>query len=68
MALDADNKTFVMHVAIREQEKMPVHFEKQAHVKALLFYKALTKISAEYFNYSNVFLAETHRNFQKTPE
>ena len=28
--LDADNKTFVMHVAIREQEKMPVHFKKQA--------------------------------------
>ena len=25
-ALDADSETFVVHVAIREREKMPVHF------------------------------------------
>ena len=28
--LDANSETFVVHVAIREREKMPVHFEKQA--------------------------------------
>ena len=33
-ALHANNKTFVVHMAIREQEKMPVHFEKQAQIKA----------------------------------
>ena len=27
-ALDADSKTFVMHVAIREREKMPMHSKK----------------------------------------
>ena len=30
VALDADSKTFVVHVAIREQEEMPMHSEKQA--------------------------------------
>ena len=29
-ALDIDNKTFVMHIAIREQEEMPVHSKRQA--------------------------------------
>ena len=33
-ALDADSETFVMYVAIREQEKMPVHSEKQAQIEA----------------------------------
>ena len=37
---------------------MPVHFKKQAQVEALLFDKALTKVSVEYFNYSDVFSAE----------
>ena len=27
-ALDANSKTFVVHVAIREREEMPVHFER----------------------------------------
>ena len=29
-ALDVDNETFVIHVAIWEQEKMPVHSKRQA--------------------------------------
>ena len=33
-ALDVNNKTFVMHVAIWEREKMPVHSKKQAHIEA----------------------------------
>ena len=33
-ALDADSETFVVHVAIREQEKMPVHSERQADIEA----------------------------------
>ena len=56
--LDADSETFVVHVAIREREEMPVHVEKQAQVGGLLFNKAPTKIPAEYFDYSNVFSAE----------
>ena len=28
LALDVDSKTFVIYVAIRKQEKMPVHFKK----------------------------------------
>ena len=62
VALDADNKIFVVHVAIREQERMPVHSEKQAqikaHVGALLFNKAPIEVLAEYSNYSDVFSAE----------
>ena len=62
MALDVDNKTFVMHVAIWEQKKMPVHFKKQAQIEAqvgaLLFNETLTKVLVEYSDYSNVFSAE----------
>ena len=64
-ALDIDSKTFVVHVAIRKQEEMPVHSEKQAQVGALLFDKASTKVLAEYSNYSNVFSAE---NATELPE
>ena len=33
-ALDANNETFVMHMAFREREEMPVHFKRQAQIKA----------------------------------
>ena len=56
--MDVNSKTFVVHVAIREWEEMPVHSEKQAQIGALLFDKAPTKVPAKYFNYSNVFSAE----------
>ena len=56
--LDANSKTFVVHIVIWKQEEMPVHFEKQAQVGALLFNKAPTRILAEYFDYSNVFSTE----------
>ena len=58
VALDANNKTFVMHVAIREQEEMPVHSEKQAKVGALLFNEAPTEVLTEYSDYSDIFSAE----------
>ena len=64
-ALDMDSETFVVYKAIREQEKMPVHAEKQAHVGALFFDKALTEVLAEYSDYSNVFSAE---NATELPE
>ena len=80
-ALDADSETFVVHVAIREREKMLVHSERQvqieakahidaqgqsrAQVGALIFNKAPIEVPAEYFDYSNVFLAE---NTAKLPE
>ena len=62
---------FVIYVAIQEQKKMPVHFKKQAQIKtqsgvqvrALLFDKALTKILAEYSNYSNIFLVKNIAEF-----
>ena len=60
--LDAGSEIFMMHVAIREREKILVHSERQtqieAQVRALLFNKALTMVSAEYSNYSNVFSAK----------
>ena len=61
-ALDADNETFVMHVAIREQEEIPVHSKRQAQIEAqvgaLLFNKTPTEVQTEYSDYSNVFLAK----------
>ena len=61
-AMDVNSKTFVVHVAIWERERMPVHFKKQAQIKAqvgaLLFNKAPTEVPAEYSDYSNVFSAE----------
>ena len=56
--LDADSKTFVIHVAIQEREEMPMHAERQAQVGALLFDEAATEVLAEYSDYSKVFLAE----------
>ena len=58
VALDVDSETFVVHVAIREREEMPVHSEKQAQVGTLLFDEAPTEVPAEYSDYSNVFSAE----------
>ena len=74
MALDAGSKTFVMHVAIKEQKEMPVHSERQAQIKTkvyidaqgqsgaqvevLLFNKAPIEIPTEYSDYSNVFSTE----------
>ena len=69
-ALDADSKTFIVYVAIREQEEMAMNLDRKAQIKAqsgaqsgvqvgvLLFNEALTEVPAEYSNYSNVFLAE----------
>ena len=37
---------------------MPVHFKKQAQIRALLFDKAPTKVPEEYSNYIIFFLAE----------
>ena len=64
-ALDVNSEIFVIHVAIREQEKMPVHSKKQAQIGALLFDKAPIEILAKYFNYSNIFLVE---NAAELPE
>ena len=33
-ALDANSKTFIVYMAIPEQEEMPVYFERQAKIKA----------------------------------
>ena len=64
-ALDVNSKMFVVHVVIWEREEMPVYFERQAQVGALLFDEALTEVPVEYSNYSNVFSAE---NIAKLPE
>ena len=65
-ALNADSKTFIVHVAIREQEeiaidlgrKAQIEAQNEAQVGALLFDKVLTEVPAEYSDYSDVFLAE----------
>ena len=44
---------------------MLVHSKKQTQVKTLLFNKVSTEVSAEYFDYSNIFLAE---NTAELPE
>ena len=64
-ALDVDSETFMVHVAIREREKMPVHSKRQAQVGVLLFDKAPTEVPAKYSDYSDVFSAE---NVAELPE
>ena len=64
--MDVDSKTFMVYVAIWEQEKMPVHSKKQAQVGVLLFDEAPTEVSAEYSDYSNVFSAENAAELLET--
>ena len=64
-AIDVNNKTFVVHVAIRKWEEMPVHSKKQAQVRVLLFDKAPTEVPAENSDYSDIFSAE---NAAELPE
>ena len=47
---------------------MFVHLEKQVQIKVLLFNKVFTKILAEYFNYSNIFLAKNVAKLLKNLE
>ena len=56
--MDINNETFMIHVAIRKLEKMPVHSKNQAHVEALFFDKASTKVPTQYSDYSNIFSVE----------
>ena len=75
--LDADNETFIVHVAIQERKKMTMNLDRKAQIKAqsgaqngaqvgaLIFNKAPTKVLAEYSNYSNVFSA---KNAAELPE
>ena len=39
-ALDANKKTFIMHIAIQKPEKILVYFKKQAYIRVLLYDKA----------------------------
>ena len=57
-ALDVDSKTFIVHMAIQEWEKMPLYTEKQAQVGDLIFNKAPTEVPVEYSDYNNIFSAE----------
>ena len=79
--MDVDSETFVVYVAIREQEEMPVHSERQAQIEAeahinaqgqsgakvgaLIFNEAPIEVPAEYSDYSDVFSAE---NATELPE
>ena len=58
-----------MHVAIKRQEKIFVHFKKQAQIEAqvgaLIFDETLTEVLAEFSDYNNVFLEE---NTAELPE
>ena len=54
VALNVDNKTFVVHVAaLAEPTTMPIHSSRQAQVTALTSKEI--GIPAEYSNFSNVF-------------
>ena len=62
--LNANSETFVMHVAIKEQEKMLVYSKKQAQIQnkaqvgALIFDEASMAVLEEYSDYRYVFSAE----------
>ena len=52
-----------MHMAIQEQEKMPMYSKKQAQVRAVLFNKTFTEVPVEYSDYSNIFSVENAVKF-----
>ena len=56
--MDINSKIFVIHIAIEEQEDMPMHFKRQAQVGALLFDKAFTEDSVECSDYNHIFSVE----------
>ena len=66
VALNINSETFVIYVAIQEQKEISmaskrqvqIKTQKKAQVGALIFNKDFTKILAEYFDYSNIFLIE----------
>ena len=68
LVLDINKKTFVVHIAIQKQKKIPIYLEKQFQIKsktkdkvqirALLFNKVFIKILIKYFKYSNIFSAK----------
>ena len=47
---------------------MPLHFKKQAQVRALLFDKTLSEVLAKYSDYNNVFLVENIIELLKNTE
>ena len=59
VVLDINSETFVIHMVIREREKMLMYSKRQTQIKAQvgvpLFNKAPNEVPAEYSNYSNVF-------------
>ena len=67
-ALDVDSKTFVVHVAIREREKMPVHSKRQAQVGAHYLTRLSLRSWQNIATIATSFQRKTERNFQKTPE
>ena len=81
-ALDADSETFVVHIAIWKREEMAIDPDRKSQIKAqsgaqiqdkaqvgaLLFDEAPTEVSAEYFDYSDVFLAENAVELPKNTE
>ena len=60
--LNADSETFVVYVVIQERKEMIVDLGREAQieaqVRAVLFDKAFTKVSAECSDYSDVFSVE----------
>lgn len=53
-----DSKTFVVHIAIQEQEEILVHLDKKAQIRALIFDEALTVILTKFSDYNYIFLME----------
>ena len=66
-ALNEDNETFVVHLALlAEPTTMLIYSSRQAKVAVLMSEK--TRIFVEYSDFSNVFLQTTRRSYQSIPE
>ena len=63
-ALNADNETFVVHVAaIAEPTTMPIHLSRQAQVATLMSEE--TGIPTEYSEFSNIFSSDSAAELSK---
>ena len=79
VALDADSKTFVVHMATQEHKEMVMDPDRKAQIEAqieaqngaqsgvqvgaLIFNEAPTEVPAEYSDYSNVFSVDNAAEF-----
>lgn len=67
VALNTDNKTFVVHMTVLNIRTSNIHPFLAAQIRFLKAKKTFIIIFAKYFDYTNSFLSNLSQNFQNIP-